>query len=42
MLGVITRLGPILRGAKKFAGSKGVREFLQPAGVVDAAGPRAS
>ena len=38
MLGLITKLGPALRGVSKFAGSKGVREFLKPAGIVDSAG----
>ena len=38
MLGLITKLGPVLRGASKFAGSKGVREFLKPAGIGDSAG----
>ena len=31
-------LGSVLRGVSKFAGSKGVREFLKPAGIVDSAG----
>ena len=38
MLGLITKLGPALRGASKFAGSNGVREFLKPSGIVNSAG----